>query len=373
MNSTKDAIRTIPNVINFIGVILILYVLKPLIMPLLLAAIFGVMIFPVQKFFERKLKFNRLFATICSIVIVFSLTIALIFIIASQLQIFMDNGDSYINKITEVYTKLMAVLVESFNINTRTLSFSDDMNLGELLRGNFDKVFTFIFESGTLFTDLVLIPIYLFFFLYYRRFLRNFAYRLFNKQSKSFVNMIIKRIYNIQQSYLLGLTKVIIIVGILNSIGLLILGIENALFFGFFAAILLVIPYVGVLIGSLLPALVALATKDSYWYAFGVIAVFGIIQFIEGYFITPKVTGSNVSINSFVAIVALIAFAMLWGISGMVVALPVTASLKIIFDNSPKYSAYGFLIGEPEDQFLRSKARARLKNWKFRRKLNSRN
>ncbi len=107
-----------------------------------------------------------------------------------------------------------------------------------------------------------------------------------------------------------------------------------------------------------------MATKDTYWYAFGVIAIFGFIQFVEGYFITPNITGANVSINSFIAILALIAFAMLWGISGMIVALPITAALKIIFDHSKRFAAIGFLIGQPEDRYLRSRALERLKRWK---------
>ena len=174
----------------------------------------------------------------------------------------------------------------------------------------------------------------------------------------------IRKVYNIQQNYLLGLIKVIFIVGTLNTIGLLILGITNPIFFGFLAAILLLIPYIGIIIGSLIPAIIALATKDSYWYAFGVIAIFGFIQFLEGNFITPKITGSKVSINSFMAILSLIIFSMLWGIEGMIVALPITATLKIIFDNTPGYHAYGFLIGEPIDKHLQSTVRNRLKTWR---------
>lgn len=73
----------------------------------------------------------------------------------------------------------------------------------------------------------------------------------------------IRKVYKIQQNYLLGLFKVIIIVGCLNSIGLLLLGIGNPFFFGFLAAFLLLIPYIGIIIGSLLPAIIALAIKDS--------------------------------------------------------------------------------------------------------------
>jgi predicted PurR-regulated permease PerM len=223
-------------------------------------------------------------------------------------------------------------------------------------------------QSSSLLSDLVLIPIYIFFFLYYRTFFRTFIYKAYRSKSKAFINSILKKIYEIQQNYLLGLIKVIIIVGCLNSLGLLFLGISNPFFFGFLAALLLLIPYIGVIIGSLLPAIIALATKDSAWYAFGVIAIFGFIQFLEGNFITPKITGSKVSVNAFVVITSLLLFSMLWGITGMILALPITATLKILFDNTPGYEAYGFLIGEPVDKHLQSKARVRLKTWKRIRK-----
>jgi predicted PurR-regulated permease PerM len=159
------------------------------------------------------------------------------------------------------------------------------------------------------------------------------------------------------------------IVGVLNSIGLLLLGIDYPFFFGFLCAVLLLIPYIGIIIGSLLPALVAFATKDSNWYAVGVLLLFSVIQFIEGNFITPKITGSKISINAFVSILSIVVFGMLWGTSGMILALPLTASLKVLFDHSPKFHIYGFLLGEPTEQFTKSKASRRLSIWKEIRKV----
>jgi predicted PurR-regulated permease PerM len=352
------------NIVGFIAIVFILYVLKPIIMPLLLAMILAVMVFPIQKFFEKKLRCSRLFATLFSIIIILFITASFISIIYFQLNNISNNGENYSEKISKVYYKAIGYFENVLNISSRNSLVNEDLKTENLIKGNFDKIGEFISVSGSVFSDLVLIPIYLFFFLYYRRFLREFIYKLFRNKQKSFLNFMMKKIYNVQRNYLLGLIKVITIVGILNTIGLLLLGIENAVFFGFFAALLLLIPYVGIIIGSLIPAVVALVTKDSMWYPFGVIAIFGFIQFLEGNFITPKITGSKVSMNAFVTILSLIMFSMLWGIAGMIVALPVMASLKIIFDNTPRFHAYGFLIGEPVDKHLQSKAITRLKRWK---------
>lgn len=334
-------------------------------MPILYAIILAVTIFPVQRFFEKKWKCNRLFATLSSLSIIFIIISIIAVVVYFQLNSLSHNGEDYSKKISNLYYNVIELFQNTFNMNKRNSMFSrDELKFENILKGNFDKIGAFISQSGTILSNLVLVPIYLFFFLYYRRFFRIFYYKLFRNKSKSFLNRMIKKVYNIQQSYLLGLLNVIFIVGILNTIGLLILGIDYAIFFGFFAAILLIIPYIGIIIGSLIPAVVALVTKDSAWYAFGVIAIFMAVQFLEGNFITPKITGSKVNINAFAAIISLIVFSMLWGIAGMIVALPITATLKIIFDNTPKYHAFGFLIGEPIDKHLQSTARNRLKLWK---------
>lgn len=364
MNTKKDINHSALNLITVIAIVFILYILKPIIMPILYAIILAIMIFPVQNFMEKKWKCNRLFASLCSITIIFCVTTLMVVFIYSRLYAVITNGEDYLAKLTTLYYNFINFTYDTLGISRRSSLFTKDLRIESLLEGRFEKIGALIYQSGFIFTYIVLIPIYLFFFLYYRQFFKTFYYKLFRNKPKAFLNRMIKKVYNIQQNYLLGLIKVIVIVGTLNTIGLLILGITNPIFFGFLAAILLLIPYVGILIGSLIPAIIALATKDSAWYAFGVIAIFGFIQFLEGNFITPKITGSKVSINSFIAILSFIVFSMLWGIEGMIVALPITATIKIIFDNFPKYQAYGYLIGEPVDKDLQSSIRNRLGKWR---------
>ncbi|MDO7171931.1 AI-2E family transporter [Mariniflexile sp. AS56] len=368
MNSKNHINHSALSLVSLIAVVFILYVLKPFIVPIIFAIILSVMIFPIQRLVEKKWHCSRLFATLTSLITLFVLTALLFFLISSRLMYFMDNSEVYSQKLGELFHKSVNGLEQTFNIGNNRLFSKGEFKAENIIKDNLDKIGIVLTESSSLLSDLVLIPIYIFFFLYYRAFFRTFVYKVFKSKSKSFINSVLKKIYAIQQNYLLGLIKVILIVGCLNSLGLLLLGIGNPFFFGFLAALLLLIPYIGVIIGSLLPAILALATKDSAWYAFGVIAIFGFIQFLEGNFITPKITGSKVSVNAFVAISSLVLFSMLWGITGMVLALPITATLKILFDNTPGCEAYGFLIGEPVDKHLQSKARVRLKIWKAIRK-----
>jgi predicted PurR-regulated permease PerM len=116
--------------------------------------------------------------------------------------------------------------------------------------------------------------------------------------------------------------------------------------FGVLAAMLNIIPYIGVLIGSILPILMAFLTKDAISYPLAVLGICLFVQFLDNNFITPYVVGSSVSINPLTATVALIASALVWGIPGMILCMPLTGMAKVVCDNIESMKPYGFLLGE---------------------------
>lgn len=355
------------NTINLLFVILIvftLYVLKPVVVPLLIAAILSVAVFPLVLFLEVRLKFNRLFSSLMAISMLVILIASVVVFIGYQLSDIITKSDAYIKRLNEVYQSCMHEFELRAGIKKNELSGSN-FDLGRSIKNNFDTIINFITASGSILGDVILIPLYMFFFLLYRKFFKSFIFKVFARNGNSNkIKTILTKLYEVQLNYLFGLFTVMGIVGLMNSLGLIALGIENPFFYGFLAAFLLLIPYIGIMIGSMIPALIALVTKDSAWYSVGVMVIFMFIQFLEGNFITPKITGSKVSINSLVSILSLIVFSMLWGIAGMVLALPITASLKILFDSQAHLKPYGFLLGEPNDLYLNSTARVRLKRWK---------
>ena len=162
-----------------------------------------------------------------------------------------------------------------------------------------------------------------------------------------------KDIENVTQGYITGLMLVILIVAALNTMGLLFLGIKHAIFFGILSGVLTIIPYVGIFIGALLPFLMALITKDSIWYAVGVVIVFTVVQFLEGNFITPRITGSKVSINALAAIIALLLGGKILGIAGMILAVPAIGVLKIAVAYSTRLKPFVILLGDVDPEVTR--------------------
>jgi predicted PurR-regulated permease PerM len=186
----------------------------------------------------------------------------------------------------------------------------------------------------------VQVPIYIFLFLLYRERFNDFLLAVWPASSLSWKS----EIQAVIRGYISGLTLVTLIAAVLNSIGLLLLGIDHAIFFGFLSGTLTMIPYIGITIGAALPTLLALVTKDSGWYAVGVIAVHGFVQFLEGNFITPKITGSKISINALAAIVALLVGGKIWGIAGMILAVPAVGILKILLSYSNSLKPFVILL-----------------------------
>ena len=200
-------------------------------------------------------------------------------------------------------------------------------------------------STGSFIASLALIPFYIFFLTYFREKYKRFIILVAEENNKKAIE-IIKKISLVSRRYLKGIFLDVLILSVLGSIGYLILGIEHAILFAVLAAMLNIIPYIGVLIGSLLPVLMALITKDDIGYAFGAIGVAVFVQMIDNNFISPYVVGSSVSINPLTAIIALIIGALVWGTAGMILSIPLTGMLKVVFDNIDSLKPYGYLIGE---------------------------
>ena len=191
----------------------------------------------------------------------------------------------------------------------------------------------------------VLLPVYLFLLLFYKNLLLEFIRKLFKEDHHQTVFEILFNSKKIIQSYLIGLLVEATIIATLNSLGLIILGIDYAIILGITGALLNVIPYIGGVIAIALPMIIALVTKDSSSSALLVLLVYLFIQFIDNHFIIPRVVAARVKINALISIIAVLVGGALWGIPGMFLSIPLTAIVKVICDYIEPLKPFGFLLG----------------------------
>lgn len=351
-------IKSAAILITLIAGVYILHALHETLIPLLFAVLVSILLYPVCSRLERW-KFPRILAIVLSILLFIVIIAALIWLVTIQVGAFADEIPRLTAKAEILLEETTAMVERYFNVSrNEQVSRAKGYLINALAESRTTLLNTLVATTGTLVTAM-LVPLYVFFFLLYRDFFRRFVHKAFHKVPKHKLNTVLDKIYDVIQSYLAGLVLVIFIVGILNTIGLLLLGIDYAVFFGFLAAFLILIPYIGILIGSLFPALMSIITEDSAWYAVGVVGVMSFVQFLEGNFITPNIVGSKVSINPLAAIVMLLLGGQLWGLPGLVLALPMTAILKVILDANRSTEPFGFLLGEPGKEVQEERAKER--------------
>jgi predicted PurR-regulated permease PerM len=349
-HQANSPIRLAAILISIVLIILISAKLQVIIVPIVFSVIFSVMLYPLASKLESW-GLNKALAALLSVFIANVVIGVLIYFLASQISSLNDQAPQLVEKFNVLIKKIQGHVSTHYGIN-KTEQTEQVQHQLENLADNSARIIAVVIASVVSFlTDVLLIPLYVFFILYFRNFFLEFFHKAFSADN-NIIDEILAKMYSVIQSWLVGLIVVMAIVGTLNTIGLLVLGVQYAALFGFLAAFLLLVPYIGIAIGAMLPAVMALITKDSYWYAVGVIAIFWVVQILEGNLITPYIVGSKISINPVVAILALILFGNLWGISGLILALPITAMCKIIFDTIPATQPYGFLLGVPKKHHL---------------------
>ncbi|MGV3540427.1 MAG: AI-2E family transporter [Rufibacter sp.] len=345
-----------------LGLFLLLYFLQTfssVLIPICFAALFALLLLPLTRALERRM--TRALAITISLVLIIIVLGLLIWFLSAQIASFSAELQEINSKISLMIAKFQQFLQERFGIKPTNKSEFLEKAMGSITQsGTAFLGSTISLTTGAL-TVFTLIPIYVFCMLYYRDHLRQFMFQFVAQERRGTLMETVDNIQRVVQGYLSGLMIVIVIVSILNSTGLLIMGVKYAIFFGVLASILTIIPYIGILIGALLPALFVLVNTGSVGQMVIVIGIFAFVQFLEGNFITPYVVGSRVSINPFAAILALILGGEIWGAPGMILSIPLIAILKVLFDAYEPLKPFGFLLADINEEKKEHKLVQKLK------------
>ncbi len=328
-------------IIGILG-IFILVVAKEFLLPLVVAAMLAMLLYPVY----RKLaiwKVPDLLAVVISLLLVVIIILGVIMLVSEQISGLINDSGVLAGKISEKLNEFQNYI--SSHLGSDLFSNWLGAVKGRILEYSGGMVSLTITGTTGLLSGIVLVIVYVFCFLHYNRIFKNFAFTLMSHERQDQAMSIVENIQKLVQNYLLGLLTVILIIGTLDTIGLLALGIDHALFFAFLTAMLTIIPYIGIAIGALVTGFYAFLTKDTALPAIGVVSLFVFIQFLESNFITPRIVGRRVSVNPFVAIIVLLAGQQLWGVAGMILSVPVTAIVKVFLDANPSTRIIGYFLG----------------------------
>jgi predicted PurR-regulated permease PerM len=216
----------------------------------------------------------------------------------------------------------------------------------------------------------VLIPIYTFLLLLYRGLVVRFLIRSFLEEHSAKVYDILGKTRHVIKSYIVGLLIEMAIVAFLNCTLFFIIGVKYALLLGVIAAMLNLIPYLGIFSALVLSVLITFTTNSPTVVLELAIALVS-VHLVDSNILLPRVVGSKVRINALATILGVVVGSMLWGIPGMFLAVPIVAILKVIFDGVASLEPWGILLGDDRDEAVVNQKGGKLRFPKLRRKVPS--
>ena len=325
--------------------VFVLHKLDDILLPLFFAALLAVLLLPLVLRLE-KWGWPPVLAIIAALLVMVVAISGLIVVFGTQLLELRTELPLLKDKLLVLFDQGQQWAHQRFGLDVMSKQELIDASMKSFKKSAGGYLGSTLSTTAGVLSVLTLVPIYVFCFLYYRDHMRQFMFRFVAPDKRTGVLNTMDNIQSVVQAYISGLLTVILIVAVLNALGLLVLNVKFAIFFAAFASVMAVIPYIGIMVGATIPALVTLVETGSPARAAAVVGVFMFVQFLEGNFITPMVTGSKVSINPMAAIVALILGGELWGTAGMILSIPLVAVLKVVFDANKSLEPWGFLLGD---------------------------
>ena len=316
-----------------------------ILMPLLLAFFIAILLVPLVRFFRQRRvpEIVAIFLPICCVT-VFAGGVGWLFYgqlasLAKDLPVIGDN-------VTRLLDRLSIWISHVFGYSADEQLQIINQNSGRFLGYAEGAVRQLASSLSGWFVFFGLLPVYVFFILLYRSIFVKFVHMSVKNRGEREATAVIRLLEKVVKRYLLGLLiqfgYMIFLLGGLLSI----VGIKHGWLIGILFAFLNLIPYLGPLIGNILGVAIVFTSSDSMWDAFLVFTTITIVQFLDNNILMPRIVGSQVKLNALVSIVGIFIGGSLAGISGMFLAMPVMAVMKLLFDHSVGFRNWGVLLGE---------------------------
>lgn len=332
--------------LSLISIFTILYLGQDIIVPILMSLLFAILLRPIAHFLKAKWRFPHVLAVTCTVVLFVLMVIGILFFISWQISDIANDWDAIQTNLSIHFDTIQKFVSSNFNLNNVEQKVLIDNASKNVLESGKNIIGTSLVSVSDVILNLTLIPIYIFLFLLYRTLIITFLSKLFQPEYHEKLQDILYQIKVSVQSYIVGLLIEMVIVSSLTTVGFMIIGVKYAVVLGLITGILNLIPYIGILFAGILSIIATLTASPDLTLIIGVIIIVIVVQLIDNNLIVPMIVGSKVQINAFVSIVGIIVGGVIAGFSGMFLAIPIIAILKVIFDRIESLEPWGYLMSD---------------------------
>jgi predicted PurR-regulated permease PerM len=323
----------------------IFYIGKDIITPVLMAFLFSILLVPFFTFLNIKLKFPRYLAAITCTLFFVAFIIGILAFISYQVSDMANDFDTIKKNANSFITAFHKYIRTNFNVSIWEQKKYIGNVAKDSVKNGTGTIGIALVSISDLLLESTIIPIYIFLFLLYKDHFLLFLAKLINKQNHSVLKEILSQIKVSINKYIVSLIFEMIIVSVFTSFGLWMIGIKYFILLGLITGILNLIPYIGILVAGVITVFASLTGSAETSIILGILIVNSIVQLIDNNILVPLIINSKVEINAFVSIIGILIGGATAGISGMFLAIPLLAILKIIFDRIESLEPWGYLMG----------------------------
>lgn len=291
-----------------------LYFMRPVMVPLILALLFSYLVSPLVDTVQVRLRTPRPLAVLVALVVVGLLVFLPGALISSSVRSLAAKGPAYEARLVQMGEGAMATL-QGWGVPLDAAA----------LRGSLEDlpvagmVLEALNQAASSLTNVLLVLVFVVYLV---------AGRTPNQEQRGIWREIDARIKRYIAVKVIGSAATGLLVGGILAI----LGLDLAVVFGLLAFLLNFVPSVGSVVATLLPLAVALVQFDAAWRIVLVLALPGALQLVIGNVIEPRFLGSALELHPITILLALVFWGMLWGVTGMLLAAPITAVLRIVLE-----------------------------------------
>lgn len=326
-------------------IITALYLGRGILLPLFFSGLLAMLLHPMVNFLHRK-KLDRVVSILfCIVLSLFVIGIVLYFL-SAQIGHFLDDIPALKQRLKEVEFSVKQWVQANFNIGMREQAKYIKETTDKISQENGGIVEQTVITLTEIVSYVIFLPIYTFLILYHKDTIKEFLIHVFKRSEEDKITEVLDESQAICQQYVTGMLIELVIVFTLNSVGFLILGIKYPIFLALVAALLNIVPYIGMLIANIFCVLITIVASDPSINVLWVFGVLGIVQIIDNNMLMPFVVGSKIKINAMAIILGVVIGGAICGISGMFLAIPGLAIMKVICERVDNLKPLAILMGD---------------------------
>lgn len=312
--------------------------------PLITATILSLVVLPLSRKMEKKMK--RPLAAILNSIFLFLISVGIMVLVSYQIRSFTEDWPQIRETMQPKIEQFKNFALEHTPLDKEDIreAKKESSNAGDTS----ERIKTFMSGLSSFLANYLLTFVYIFFLLNYRHVFKNFLLRIFPDEKRETVKTIIDKSVDVAPQYLIGKLMLMGLLAVLYSIGLGISGVNNFILVSVIAAVLTLIPYVGNIIGFTMAVAFGFLSSGDVSVLIGIALTFTITQFVESYVLQPYVVGERVDVHPFFVIVSVILGNMVWGIIGMILAIPVMGIITVVLLNINELKPFGILLSKKE-------------------------